>query len=121
MNDGQSKTGSLVESLANIAIGVVLAFVSQLVIFGGYGVHVSLAQNAEMTVWFTAISLARSFVLRRVFNKITTRHPQRDQFLEYARYRLGAKSNLEAFERLNALLPKRCERWNNVAPDGRCR
>ena len=61
----------MVESVTNIIVGVVIAFTSQLLIFGYYGIHVSLSTNAMMTAWFTGVSLARSFILRRVFNKIT--------------------------------------------------
>lgn len=71
---GQSKTGSFVEAVANILVGVVVAFASQLIIFSHYGVHLSLGANAAMTFWFTLISLVRSFLLRRFFNYLTT-HP----------------------------------------------
>lgn len=72
MNAGQSRSASLVESLTNIAVGIGVAFASQLVIFGSYGLHVSYTQNAEMTCYFTAVSLVRSFILRRMFNRVTT-------------------------------------------------
>lgn len=68
---GQSKSASLLEAVTNIIIGVVIAFASQLVIFGWYGIHVSIQTNLCMTAWFTAVSLARSFVLRRLFNRFT--------------------------------------------------
>jgi hypothetical protein len=68
---GQSKRGSLVEALTNILVGVVLAFTSQLIIFKHYGYPITWETNAWMTLWFTAVSLARSFILRRIFNRIT--------------------------------------------------
>ena len=70
MNTGQSKAYSLLEAITNILVGVVVAFVSQLIIFGAYGVHLSMKVNLYMTLWFTAVSMARSFLLRRVFNWI---------------------------------------------------
>ena len=69
----QSRIGSIVESIANIAIGFGVALASQILIFPLYGVHLSLYDNAMITVWFTFISLARSYVLRRTFNAITFR------------------------------------------------
>ena len=59
---------SFVESLTNVAVGLVVSLISQIVIFGLYGIHISLGQNIAMTLWFTLISIIRSFCIRRVFN-----------------------------------------------------
>lgn len=59
---------SLVESLANVLVGIGISFVSQIIIFAHYGVHLSVHKNIAMTLWFTAISIARSYCLRRFFN-----------------------------------------------------
>ncbi len=67
----QSRRASFIEAIVNIAVGASVAYVSQLVIFGWYGIHVSHSLNAIMTVWFTIISIARSYTLRRVFNIFT--------------------------------------------------
>ena len=64
----QSKTMSLLESFANVAVGIGISLISQLVIFEAYGIHVSTQQNIEIVAWFTAISLLRSYMLRRLFN-----------------------------------------------------
>ena len=69
----QSRIGSVIESVANIAVGFGVALASQMLIFPLYGVHLSLHDNAMITVWFTFISLARSYILRRTFNSITVR------------------------------------------------
>jgi NhaP-type Na+/H+ or K+/H+ antiporter len=71
---GQTKRGSLAEALVNILVGVVIAFVSQLIIFKHYGYAITWETNAWMTGWFTAVSLTRSFVLRRIFNWITYKY-----------------------------------------------
>jgi len=81
---GQSKTDSLVEALTNIAVGCVAAFLSQLVIFTYYGLPVSLVVNAKMTLFFTAISLVRSFFLRRLFNYLTLRREIKREAREWA-------------------------------------
>lgn len=69
----QSRLGSLAESLANVAIGYGVAVAGQLVIFPLFGIHIPLGDNLLIGACFTAISIARSYVLRRGFNAITTR------------------------------------------------
>ena len=65
----QSRVGSFVEALANVAIGYGIALASQLVILPAYGVHVSMRANIEIGLWFTAVSICRSYCLRRWFNR----------------------------------------------------
>lgn len=74
----QSRLGSIIESIANIAVGFGVALTSQMFIFPLYGVHVSLYDNVMITVWFTFISLARSYILRRTFNTITVQRLHAD-------------------------------------------
>jgi len=64
----QTKTQSLLESCANILIGMGIAFAAQLIVFPALGLEVRLDQNVAITVAFTAVSLARSYLLRRAFN-----------------------------------------------------
>ena len=64
----QSKLGSLIESLMNIAIGYFVAMASQLVLFPMFGIHVPLSTNLWIGMWFTVISLARGYFVRRIFN-----------------------------------------------------
>jgi len=65
----QTKTQSLIESIANVAIGYGVAVVSQIVIFPIVGVEASVSQNLTIGLYFTAISLVRSYVVRRAFNR----------------------------------------------------
>lgn len=67
----QSRKHSFVESLTNVAIGYVIAFVSQLLIFPMYGGDFTLAQNIYIGLWFTLISVIRSYIIRRWFTKKT--------------------------------------------------
>lgn len=67
----QSKTHSLIESGANIAVGYIVALVSQLLIFPLFDIHVPFADNLMIGAWFTAISLMRSYAIRRWFTKRT--------------------------------------------------
>jgi len=65
---GQTRAGSLMESLINIAVGYGVALLSQLTIFPLFNIHVPLSTNLWISVWFTAISLVRSYAIRRLFN-----------------------------------------------------
>jgi len=69
----QLKRHSLLESIINVAVGYGVALVSQIVIFPIYGMEVPLSANIQIGVWFTVISIIRSYLLRRCFNKWTDR------------------------------------------------
>lgn len=64
----QTRLGSLIESGMNIAIGYVVALASQLLIFPMFDIYIPLSDNMMIGAWFTVISLARSYVIRRWFN-----------------------------------------------------
>ncbi len=66
----QTRTMSMVETITNVAIGLVVSFLSQVVVFKYYDIHISLAQNLELTLYFTVVSVIRGFALRRFFNSI---------------------------------------------------
>jgi hypothetical protein len=65
----QSKFTSLIESAANILIGYWCAVLTQLIVFPIMGIDVSLDKNLMIGLVFTLISLLRSYVIRRVFNR----------------------------------------------------
>lgn len=64
----QTRFMSFVESMANIAVGYLVAIASQLVVFPMFDIHVPFTSNLAIGAWFTVISLVRSYVLRRWFN-----------------------------------------------------
>ena len=66
----QTKTQSLFESIANVAIGYVVALVTQWIAFPLVGVEANAHQNFMIGAIFTAVSLARSYVVRRAFNAL---------------------------------------------------
>jgi hypothetical protein len=68
---------SLVESLANVAVGYGIAVLAQIAVFPFFGLHVSLADNLVMGAVFTIVSIARSFTLRRVFEELRVRSERR--------------------------------------------
>jgi len=66
----QSRLMSAVETATNIAVGLVVSFMAQLVIFEVYDIDVTMSQNVEITLFFSFISVVRSYALRRLFNNI---------------------------------------------------
>lgn len=64
----QTRLGSLYEALINIAIGFSINFAANLLIFPLFGFHISAGSNFLMGCIYTAISLVRSYVIRRWFN-----------------------------------------------------
>jgi hypothetical protein len=69
----QSRRMSLVEAIANVAVGYGIAVVTQILIFPVFGLHATLMQNLQMGAIFTVASIARSFGLRRLFEAIRLR------------------------------------------------
>ena len=65
----QSKLESLSEAVFNTFIGFVIAFISQLVFFPIVGIEANLAQNFILTILFTLVSIIRTYIIRRYFNK----------------------------------------------------
>jgi hypothetical protein len=66
----QSRRWSMFESVMNVLVGYGVAVTAQVLIYPLFDMHVTLAQNLLIGVIFTAISLARSYALRRAFNWI---------------------------------------------------
>lgn len=64
----QSRWLSLLEAVTNIVVGYGLAVLTQIIVFPLFGLHASLGENLLIGGLFTCISLARSYVLRRLFN-----------------------------------------------------
>jgi len=71
---GQTKLMSLVEAVANVLIGYGIATVSQIIIFHWYDIKISLKDNLVIGLYFTVISIVRSYYVRRLFNRIFIRN-----------------------------------------------
>ena len=65
----QTKYQSLIESLTNILIGYLTALLSQVLIFPLFDINVTFQDNLLIGLYFTIISLIRSYFVRRYFNK----------------------------------------------------
>ena len=68
MKIGQSKRASMIEALANVAIGYSISVAANMVVMPAFGYQVTAAQAASMGLIFTVISIVRSYMLRRAFN-----------------------------------------------------
>lgn len=64
----QTKKQSLIESLSNTGIGFLISYLSCFIIFPLVGFNSGAGNNLIITIYFTIISIVRSYVLRRVFN-----------------------------------------------------
>lgn len=73
----QSRLGSLIESIFNVLIGYGIAVISQIIIFPWFGISIPLSDNLLIGGWFTIISIARSYCIRRWFNARLHRAAQR--------------------------------------------
>lgn len=66
----QSRKMSFVESCVNVAIGYGVAIASQVLIFPLFGIHIPFRDNLMIGLWFTGVSIIRSYLVRRLFNWI---------------------------------------------------
>ena len=65
----QSRAMSLVEAVANVVVGYVLAVMTQLAVFPPFSIEVALGEHLAIGLAFVAVSLARSYALRRLFER----------------------------------------------------
>ena len=66
----QSRLQSLIEAWANTLIGYAINIGVQLIVYPLYGATFTFSQNIQIGLIFMAVSIARSYVLRRAFNAI---------------------------------------------------
>lgn len=66
----QTKRKSLLEAVVNTVSGLVISFIIQLIIYPTMGIPVKLYQNVIITFVFFIASIIRSYLVRRIFNKL---------------------------------------------------
>ena len=64
----QTRLGSFIETLVNIAIGFTINWIANIFILPMYGFNVTGGQAFSMGLMFTVISVIRSYSVRRWFN-----------------------------------------------------
>ena len=65
----QSRTMSLIEAVANVVVGYVLAIATQIVVFPWFGIKTGLAEHLGLGLAFVGVSLVRGYLLRRLFER----------------------------------------------------
>ena len=65
----QSRLMSLVEATTNVVVGYVLAILTQLAVFPLFGLEAALGEHLAIGVAFVGVSLARGYLLRRLFER----------------------------------------------------
>lgn len=64
----QSRKDSMLEAIINILIGAVVALLSQIIWFPIIDKEFTMVDNLMTTAFFTIVSFARSYYIRRIFN-----------------------------------------------------
>ena len=64
----QTKRQSFIESLTSTTIGIIIGIVLNVTILPIFGYPVSLSDSLWISVIFTAVSVIRSYIIRRWFN-----------------------------------------------------
>ena len=69
----QSRTMSLIEAAANVVVGYVLAIATQILVFPWFGIEADHAEQMTIGLVFVGVSLARGYLLRRLFEALRPR------------------------------------------------
>ena len=69
----QGSVMSVIEATANIAVGYGVALAATAVVLPLFGFDVNVQQAISISLIFTFISFARSYLLRRLFNLLEQR------------------------------------------------
>ena len=67
----QSRLMSLSEAVANVAVGyaVAVAVATQVLVLPQFGLHISIGDSLANGAIFTLVSIARSYAMRRIFER----------------------------------------------------
>ena len=66
----QNKLNSFIESIANVIIGFLINFIANIYILPLFGFNITISQSIQIGLIFTLISIIRSYLIRRWFNKV---------------------------------------------------
>lgn len=61
---------SLLEAIINVLVGYGIAVLAQVLVFPLFGLYATLSTNLTLGLVFTAVSLVRSYLLRRLFERL---------------------------------------------------
>ena len=71
----QTKLQSLLESLSNIAIGLLINTGAQYLLYPLWDIHITVWENFSIAMVFTFISLVRSYTIRRFCDSRLNHNP----------------------------------------------
>jgi hypothetical protein len=66
----QTPLVSFTEAVLNVSLGYVLALLTQRLVYPAFGISTTLATDCAIAGVFTLVSLARSFLVRRLFEQL---------------------------------------------------
>jgi hypothetical protein len=61
---------SLAEAVANVIVGYGVAVVTQIIVFPWFGLEAALGEQMAIGLAFVGVSLARGYLLRRLFERL---------------------------------------------------
>ena len=67
LRPAQTRSASLIEAITNVLVGYGVALLTQQLVFPLLGIATTLATDSLIAGVFTPVSLARSYLLRRLF------------------------------------------------------
>lgn len=70
----QTHKFSWIEAISNTAIGFIISFIIQIIIYPILNIDVKFSQNIIITSVFTIASILRGYIVRRLFNKFDLKH-----------------------------------------------
>lgn len=70
----QTRRQSLLEAIINIVVGFGVNTALNFSVFPLFGWHISARQNLMLGAIYTVVSIARSYGLRRLFNRLHRAH-----------------------------------------------
>jgi hypothetical protein len=66
----QTRSMSMIEAITNTLVGFVMSILLQLMMTSALSIQMSLDQNIIMSLVFTVASVARGYLVRRMFLKL---------------------------------------------------
>lgn len=64
----QTRVDSFMEAVTNTLIGFVISLITQVILARVYHIPMSWGTMLQVVGWFTIVSVARQYILRRLFN-----------------------------------------------------
>ena len=64
----QTKKWSMIETLVSVGIGLLIGVILNMLVLPLFDYDVSLTDGVLISIIFTAVSVVRSYVVRRIFN-----------------------------------------------------